>query len=171
MIIRKQRKLNRLKQYNYSSIGWYFLTLCTHNQKKLFGDIIAGCLVLSQLGKVVEKCVVNIPKFYPHIQVDSYVIMPNHVHLILDVSNFSIRTDQWSVHTNTIQRTYGEVSKCIQSLKGVVTKQAQKIGFEEKIWQRSFNDHIIEDEKELEKIQDYIEENQFIWKADPEWVG
>lgn len=170
MTIYRQRKLNRLKKYDYSIPGWYLVTVCTHHQKTIFGSIKVGHLKLTNVGEVVDQSIRKISQFYPHIIVDEYVIMPNHFHLILDIIDFHTRTEQCSVPT--IQRTYGEVSKSVQSLKGVISKEVKrKKLFSGKIWQRSFHDHIILNEKELERIREYVAINPYNWKKDEEWVG
>ena len=80
----KNRRSIRLKEFNYSQVGAYSITLCTHNQICLFGEIEDGEMVLNDVGRVTEKYWIDIPNHFPHIQLNEYIVMPNHIHGILD---------------------------------------------------------------------------------------
>lgn len=115
-----ERKQTRLKEYDYSRNGAYFITICTKDKKCLLGSVGATIgrpvqTVLSKYGQIVENVILDIPNHYKNIFVDKYVIMPNHIHLILFIKNDEGR----AMHAPTI-------SKIIQQMKGVVTK---KVGF------------------------------------------
>lgn len=91
----RYRKQFRLKNYDYSQNGYYFVTICTKYQDKWFGEIINGEMILSEIGKMAKKYWLEIPKHYPNIKLDEYVIMPNHVHGILIAgAMFPVRWDQ-----------------------------------------------------------------------------
>ena len=77
------RRSMRLQEYNYSSSGTYFVTICTSNRKCLFGDIVDGKMLLNELGRIARQCWWAIPDHFPHAQLDVFVIMPNHVHGII----------------------------------------------------------------------------------------
>ncbi len=79
----RQRKPNRLKNFDYSLSGWYFVTICTKNRECLFGEIIDGKMILNKYGKIVDKCFKEIPKHFENVLLDIYQIMPNHVHGII----------------------------------------------------------------------------------------
>jgi putative transposase len=79
----KSRKINRLKGYDYSDCGWYFITICTDNRKCLFGDIIDGQINLNDSGKMIDEILRTLPEHYDDILIDNYIIMPNHVHAII----------------------------------------------------------------------------------------
>ena len=83
----KNRKSNRLKDYDYSKNGMYFVTICTHNREELFGEIINGKIILNELGKIVEKYYLEIPKYHSHASLDVFVIMPNHLHGIIEIND------------------------------------------------------------------------------------
>lgn len=106
---------------------------------------------LSPCGKIVDKAIRNIPSIYPAISVDHYVVMPNHIHLLLQIN-----TDE-----SGRAMLAPTVSAVIQQLKGIVTKQ---IGCS--IWQKLFHDHVIRNEADYRKIWQYIDSNPSKWKED-----
>ena len=137
-----QRKWPRLKNYYYSSEGFYFITICTKNRKRFLSRIEANPgetarLLLSEYGRVVESYLVSFPG------IEKYVIMPNHIHLIVHKTNGKSICDD------------------VRSFKGLVTK---KIG--KSIWQDSFYDHVIRDEADYLIKWNYIEENPEKWAED-----
>lgn len=78
-----QRKLQRLKDFNYSSGGYYFVTICTEDKKALFGDIFNGQMILNEIGRITKVEIERIPKHYENVFIDKYVIMPNHLHFVV----------------------------------------------------------------------------------------
>lgn len=146
-----KRKRTRLKNYDYSQNGAYFVTICVKDRKAILSDVIVGAnsvrpkeVHLTEYGKIVKKAIQDIPKHYSAISVDNFVIMPDHIHLLLQIhSNIDGRT----LFAPTIDRV-------IKQMKGHITKQ---IGFS--IWQKSFNDHIIRGESDYKEIWQYIEYN------------
>lgn len=144
----KFRKVIRLKDFDYSQSGAYFITICTKDKKSILSQIKFDTYEtkLTSIGIVVENSIKNISKKYPNAFIDSYVIMPNHVHLIIFIAN---GYDNISVST------------IIQQFKGYTSKQVQN-----SIWQKSFYDHIIRDERDLFTKRKYIEENPLKWKSD-----
>ena len=151
------RKRNRLAGYDYSQPGAYFATLCAENRKCIFSTIVGADahigpqVVLTPTGKVVEKYIQSIPG------IGAYVIMPNHVHMILHIS----ATNQLQGPMWASAPTRADVSSLIRSFKILVSKELGQ-----SIWQRSYYDHIIRDEQDyLTKLQ-YIMENPARWAAD-----
>ncbi len=86
-IQKPKRKPNRLKQYNYSQPGYYFVTICVHNRVCCFGEIIKGKMVLNEYGKIIEACWLDLPQHYSNCQLDAFQIMPNHFHGIVILSH------------------------------------------------------------------------------------
>ena len=152
-----KRKPNRLRSFDYSTPGTYFITLCTKNREKLFWENVGASIarpqdvVLTASGRIVDTAIQNITKHYPAISVDCYTVMPNHIHLLLQV-----RTD-----SNGKPLRAPTISTVIQQMKGYVTKQ---LGCP--IWQKLFHDHVIRGEKEYQKIWEYIEGNPMKWAED-----
>ena len=152
-----KRNPTRLKGYDYSTPGAYFIMICTQDRKELLSEIIVGDYAyivpqnnLSKIGLVCDKYINNINNKYENVTVDKYVIMPNHIHLII----FLHGTMRTSSPTNNIETI-------IRSFKTMVTKE---IGTS--IWQRSYHDHIIRGDKDYQKIWEYIDTNVIRWKKD-----
>jgi len=145
-----------LKNYDYSRNGVYFITICTQNREKLLWENVGASIArqndvkLSAYGKIVDYAINNIEKRYASVFVDKYVIMPNHIHLLLRIQNESWRA-----------MLAPTISVVIQQMKGYVTKQ---IGFS--IWQRSYHDHIIRNDHDYLERWEYIENNPLKWNSD-----
>lgn len=148
----KTRKPNRLKNYDYSQNGVYFITVCVKNRNPILSYIPVGanCVRLSKIGKVVEEEINNISKIYANVTVENYVIMPNHIHLLVFIDRFSGRT-----------QFAPTISRIIKQFKGVITKRLGK-----SIWQKGFYDHIIRDEYDFQIRWQYIEDNPYRWYED-----
>lgn len=146
-----KRKNIRLNDYNYSSNGAYFITICTKNKENLlWKNVGANCvrpleqLPLSKIGIVVENEIHKLNTIYENIKVDKYQIMPNHIHFIIFIYEESNGRTQFAP----------TISRIIKQFKGSITKQ---IGFS--IWQKSFYDRIIRNEKEYQEVWNYIHNN------------
>lgn len=152
-----KRKNIRLKDYDYSRNGAYFITICTKDKKNLLWHTVGAPIArpqetphLSDAGIIDDAAINNIPICYPNITVDKYVIMPNHIHLILMLTSEGGRM----VRTPTI-------STVINQMKGFITKQAGV-----SLWQKLFYEHIIRNEKEYQKVWEYIDTNPLKWQDD-----
>ncbi len=149
------RKPNRLKYYDYSNAGWYYVTICTNDHKNHFGEVINSKMDLNDAGKIVYEYWEKIEKLHKNIELDYFVIMPNHIHGIIIINsvgdaNFASPTD----------RTKMELCKLLQQFKRAVTLKIKSINHESNFkWQRSFYDRIIRNEKELFNIRKYIKQN------------
>lgn len=150
----RTRKQLRLDSYNYSSEGLYFITICTKRFRYLFGQIENDEMLLNQLGKRVSICWESIPMYYPAIVIHQFVVMPNHLHGILE-----IREEKQPNRRNSI-------SLAIRGFKGEITKWAKNKGYTEGLWQRGFYDHIIRNQDSVLKIENYIIENSLNWSND-----
>ena len=146
-----KRKNIRLNDYNYSSNGAYFITICTKNKENLlWKNVGANCvrpldqLPLSKIGIVIENEIYKLNTVYENIKVDKYQIMPNHIHLIIFIYEDSNVRTQFAP----------TISRIIKQFKGSITKQ---IGFS--IWQKSFYDRVIRNEKEYQSVWNYIHNN------------
>ena len=156
-----KRKHNRLYKYDYSTDGYYFITICTKNKEKTLGTVVGvGALddpkiILSDNGKTVQKYILS-SKNILNIKVCKYVIMPNHIHIIVKVeNNFSNGTSKAPSPTNKA------IPHFVSTLKRFVNKDCG-----EDIFQRSFYDHIIRDEKDYLRIWEYIDTNPNKWAED-----
>ncbi len=151
------RKCQRLKNYDYSNEGYYFVTICTKNKEKLFCSILyddngEAIINYTGYGVVVEKHLQKICVWHNDIKIDKYVIMPNHIHIIF-VIGCNGETER--------SRPFPTLSTIVGLFKSGVSRE---IGVP--IWQKSFHDHIIRDEKGYLKIWEYIDNNPLTWKND-----
>lgn len=186
------RKLNRLKGYDYSRNGWYFVTICAKERECLFGNIVVGTgfkpvptlrtgfkpvptsvptfgrpeMVLNETGKIVVECWQDLPNHYPNCRLDEFVVMPNHLHgiVVIDCDSATVGTGFKPVPT-TATVTLSEI------IRGLKTFSARKINEIRQtpglpVWQRSFHDHIIRNEKSYWQIKKYIQNNPLNWLTD-----
>lgn len=168
IMIIKSRKSNRLKNYNYSQAGYYFVTLCSKDGKQWFGKIKNEKMQPYAYGEVVAKFWQEMPKYYSNICLDKWIVMPNHLHGIVIINDMwmeqcDLGTEQCSVPTNR----YGLLSKAIKSFKEFTVKTIHKQHHNNEFsWQRSFYDHIIRDNHSLYRIREYIQNNPLKWALD-----
>ena len=152
-----KRKPLRLSNYDYSSVGAYFVTVCTKDRKNLLAKIVGDDAYivpeyrLSEYGRICEKYIQSIENAYENVKVDQYVIMPNHLHMIILLGGTMRASSPTEIGIPSI----------VRSLKTMVTKE---IGMP--IWQRSYHDHIIRDEHDYKEIWNYIDTNILKWKLD-----
>lgn len=152
---KKIRKRNRLKGYDYSSNASYFLTVCSDKRKEIFSQIVfdntvgANIVRLSKIGQKIENCILKIEEIYPCIFVDNYIIMPNHIHLIL------------TIDTNRRPMVAPTVATVIKQFKGAASKEAGT-----SIWQKGYYDHIIRNENDFNETMKYITFNAQKWDED-----
>jgi len=176
MIERPQRKKMRLKEYDYSSNGAYFITICVKNKQKLLGYIDVGRsttnpgspnspIILSQYGKTFIKTIEFINEKNNQLTIDKYVIMPNHVHLIAMIDDLDTDVGIHTMGTGMPRRINEIIPKLISSIKRFTNKQA---GFD--LWQTSYHDHIIRDEEDYQTHLRYIEENPIKWTDDEYFI-
>ena len=160
----RERKQIRLKNYNYSLEGYYFVTICTKNREEWFGKIGDGSMILNTYGEVAKKSWNEIPQHFKDIKIDQFSVMPNHVHGILMIEMVG------NAYMRSLQdRTKMLLSKIMQQYKSSVTRE---INFRQKHfyfqWQRSFYDHVIRNEKSLNNLREYVVNNPLKWNLDRE---
>jgi REP element-mobilizing transposase RayT len=174
----------RAQWWDYSSNAAYFITVCTQGRMHYFGEIKNHKMILSELGKSAETCWYDIPNHFPFIQLGAFVTMPNHIHGIIiidktenttqfvETQNFASlqqQSQQQSQPQLSSKNKFGPQSQNLASIvrgyKIGVTKQSKTIcpDFQ---WQSRFHDHIIRDDNEYQRINDYIETNPLNWEQD-----
>ncbi len=164
--ISKNRKPNRLKGYDYSREGLYFITICTKDRLPYFGKIENGILNLNHAGEIAKECLNAVPRHFVHSRIMEYVIMPNHVHAIIKIE---YPDGQTATVQETNNRTKMYLSRIVQQYKATVSKEIHEISNEIFFqWQKSYYDHIIRDEKSYWRIWHYIRNNPKNWKYDLE---
>jgi REP element-mobilizing transposase RayT len=170
------RRSIRLKDYDYSQSGLYYVTICTRGRECIFGRIENKKMILSETGIVADKCWNAIPTHFPNVVLHEYVIMPNHIHGIIEITdavmhvganNYSplqIASPQTTPINPDNPRPVGTsrtVGSIIRGFKIGVTKE---FGFSP--WQRNYYEHIIRNGNGYEAIADYIEQNPAKWETD-----
>ena len=158
------RKAPRLRAYDYNENGAYFVTFCTKDRQSFLGQIAVGAVALdgpqvrlSDTGRVVEKIISRSNEVYSRISVDTFVIMPNHVHLMVTITGDG--PSGATAPTAILPRFVGTLKRLVNRELG------------ENIWQRSFHEHIIRDEKDYRDIWNYIENNPARWAEDRYYCG
>ena len=164
--------------FDYSESGYYFVTICTKNRIEFFGNIKNEEMVLNDCGAVASKYWNEIPEYYKNVDIDKFIIMPNHIHGIIIINDVdAVGTEYYSVptdNTNNLNNDiiekkpfYGLLSNVIKLFKRACTIcTRQHLNDFEFGWQRSFYDHIICDEDDLARIQQYIINNSLKWHLD-----
>ncbi len=168
----RRRKLLRLQDYDYSKSGAYFITICTYDRRNIFGEIVGAEMQMNEFGKVVESCWNELPMHYFEIELDEFVVMPNHMHgIIMILENGAVG----AIHELPLPRTRPERRKMLlPKIMGrfkmgsakLINKMRNTSG--NPIWQRNYYEHIIRNEKSLHRIQGYIDTNPARWQYDRE---
>lgn len=161
----------RLKDYDYSQPGAYFITICTKNRQYIFGNITDGVMTLNDGGNVVQRCWSEIPVHYPNVSLDAFVVMPDHVHGIIVINERGhIGPISGTVKVNDhsplpIPRSPSKtVGSMVRGFKIGVTKWFRQNTDIYDVWQDNYYEHIIRDENAFYKIREYIIRNPSNWK-------
>jgi putative transposase len=162
------RKTIRLKEYDYSQSGEYFITICTHEKEDILGEIVADEMKLSQEGIIAQQCWKEIPSHFENVELAEYVVMPNHIHGIIILNDHG-RDVQLNVPTRLSPRK-GSLSVIIRTYKAAVTTECRRKGLFDFRWQSRFYEHIIRSNKDLDNIRDYITGNVLRWAFDTEYI-
>jgi REP element-mobilizing transposase RayT len=164
------RRSIRLKEYDYTQPAAYYITLCTKTRQCLFGDVTKGEMRLNSLGYIAFSCWQAIPNHFPHVELDAFVIMPNHLHGILVISDTIVGATPASPLRHPCGPTPKSVGAIVGSYKAAVSKRINSICNTESnsIWQRNYYEHINRDQESLHNIRQYIVENPRCWTEDPE---
>jgi len=148
--------------------GAYFVTVCLKDRACLFGDISDGNMVLNDAGMMAEKHWHDIPANFPHIELDEFVIMPNHIHGILSITA-SVGAKNFSpLHSKQGHGPSKTIGSVIRGFKIGVTKWMRQNTPVYNVWQRNYYEHVIRDDASLNLIRQYIVENQSRWSEDEE---
>ena len=176
------RRSIRLKGYDYSQPGAYFITICTHQRECLFGEIIDGQMHLKNFGRIIQIHWGNLQKHHLHIKLDEFVIMPNHLHGIIILFNDSVgaglndtfrsQTEQMTIKpapATIVQSTNYQQKGIPEIIRGFKTFSARQINNIRSqkgvpLWQRNYYEHIIRNESDLNRIREYIVKNPQKWK-------
>jgi putative transposase len=178
----------RLPNYDYTSSGRYFITICTHDRQHFFGEVRSRVMHFSPMGAIAHKLWVEIPNHHPYVRLDTHIIMPNHIHGILVIDRphppAAACTD---VRSNVCTgssgkgRNFGEedfyqsmgaisprahsLSLIVRNYKGAVTHWCRQNGYSEFRWLARFHDHVIRNDEALDRIRRYIINNPAKWRS------
>ena len=142
------RKATRIPNYDYTVDNYYFITVCTHEKRCIFGKPDK----LNELGKIASECLGKVGALFESVTVDNYIVMPNHIHAIIIIEN------------NSAKRV--DLSIVVGQYKSAVTRKIHEKNPDFIVWQRSFHDHIIRHQSEYEKIWQYVQFNSQKWNED-----
>ena len=175
--VRKNMKTNknrhsiRLKKYDYSRSGLYFVTICTQNRECLFGNVVNGKMKLNSAGKIIDSVWKSLSKRFP-IVLDEFQIMPNHVHMIVNIVGAGFMPARGERATTRVAPTV-TLGDIIGAFKSLITHEyimgVKNNGwkpFDKRLWQRNYYEHIIRTENDLNKIRKYIINNPSMWDRD-----
>jgi REP element-mobilizing transposase RayT len=182
----KRSVLGRLKNYNYSNPGVYFVTLCTNKKGNILGEVVNGIVNLNEYGLIARKFWLEIPEHYNNVEIDAFVVMPDHVHGIIVIlekeppsdcgegaSSSRLRPckeEPFPFRAPSLQsdggqkRNYGLLSKVIKSYKEAVVKEIRRSYKDYDFgWLHSYHDHIIRNNSYIGRIRKYIFDNPENW--------
>ena len=166
------RRSIRLKGYDYSQSGWYYITLCTRNRERLFGEVVGSNMKLIELGKIAEKEWLKTAKIRKNIIIDQYIIMPNHLHGIIGIMDREAESKGTMHRAPTIEQfskpTSNSIPTIIRGFKSAVTKKINNLRNTPyvSVWQRNYYERVIRNEPELNRIRNYILQNPLNWDID-----
>lgn len=186
---RQERKLNRWGGYDYAQPGWYFVTICTKKRRHFFGKIRDRYMCLNTCGSILYRQWNWLEKQYPHVRLDAFIVMPNHIHgiLIIDADNAAAQNEHQKMNNDTVPVGTGRdlslheqnrqspqinktraksLSQLIGAFKTTSSKIIRQSGCGDFSWQRSFYDHIIRTQESYFKIRRYIQYNPALWNRD-----
>lgn len=180
-----QRRSIRLRDYDYSAVGYYFVTICTQDRECLFGNIIDGQMVLNDIVNMVEEWWKKIPERFDGVELDVFQIMPNHMHGIIIVNDSItyklvgaglVPARQGKTQKNrATTRVAPTIGNIVGSFKSISTHEyIQHVKthgwkpFNKRLWQRNYYEHIIRNDQSLHEIREYISNNPANWDKDAE---
>jgi REP element-mobilizing transposase RayT len=162
------RRSIRLRGYDYTQAGAYFVTACAHARECLFGEIVEGEMRLNAYGQIALECWQAILDHCAHVNLDAFVVMPNHVHGILLLVDDAAK----SLHLSTQERfgkpVAGSLPTIVRLYKAAVTRHINELRNTPgaPVWQRNYYEHIIRDQASLDRIRAYIASNPSRWEPD-----
>ena len=173
------RRSIRLRGYDYSRPGTYFVTLCTRDGNPLFGRLIAKRVRLSAAGRAARECWLEIPKHFTNVTLDAFVIMPDHLHGMVIITDTLDRSSVGAQHAAPLRRTggsavlarpegpaRGSLGAIVRAFKSAATKRINAMRHKagDSVWQRNYYDRIIRDVRELQRARRYVYLNPSRWK-------
>jgi len=177
---KNHRRSIRLKEYDYTQQGLYFITICIQNNICLLGNISDGKMKLNRAGEMIEGQWLGLTDHFKHIIIKEFVVMPNHFHAIIEFTQYRSAPCGYSLmpgiegQPQGIAPTVGDVVGAFKSLSTneyiQQVKQNNWVRFSKRLWQRNYYEHIIRNEDSHLLISQYIQDNPMKWQEDKYWV-
>jgi len=169
------RRSIRLKEFDYSRAGAYFITLCAHRGQFLFGKIIDGKMQLNNYGEILQDEWLRSPEIRSEVDLDMFVVMPNHLHGIVfiqinDVGSVETHCERRAHRHAPLQQKPKSLSSFVAGFKSEITKRIRKITNTPRfiVWQRNYYEHVVRNGEEMNRIRQYITDNPLKWELDRE---
>ncbi len=156
----QQRHSIRLKGYDYSQTGYYFVTICTRNRECILGHVVDGEMQLSKIGQLVQIVWNDLLKRFGNLELDKFTVMPNHIHGIITIVEAGLALPKEGIRLMDVVRAF----KSISAIN--VNRFLSRVGVP--LWQRNYYEHIIRNEESLNRVRKYIETNSLRWELDRE---
>lgn len=165
----RQRKPNRLRGFNYAQDRLYFITTCVHDMLCVFGEVVSGRMILNECGMIADQQWHWLEDQYPYVRIHTHMVMPNHVHAIIEINRKFVPVQDPSTSHIKIK----PLPELIGAYKTTSSKQIHLIQakdgsfpYQSFRWHRSFHDRIIRNEKEYGRMVTYIDQNPRLWSKD-----
>jgi REP-associated tyrosine transposase len=168
----RRRRYIRLKDYDYAQAGAYFVTICTRDRECLFGEIAGSEMRLNEIGQIMADEWIRAPRIRPYVELDEWIIMPNHLHgIVVIMAGGMVGATRRVAPTPTDRPTgpkSGSLGAIIGQFKSITTKRINTLRGAPgaSIWQRNYYEHIVRDDRDLARIREYIANNPLQWKTD-----
>lgn len=170
----------RLPGYDYTQPGAYYLTILTHKREHLFGEVVGGVMELSPVGEVVQEEWLKIPTHFSNVVLDAYVIMPDHTHGIVVITEGEVHTGKGKAFSDDFVKSSenalpirlgsepGSIPAIVQNFKSITSRKINKLlkAPGSTIWHRNYYEHVIRDEADFKRIATYIQQNPLKWETD-----
>jgi putative transposase len=159
------RRSIRLKDFDYSQAGAYFITICTHNRTCLFGEVADGEMKLNDLGETVKMVLLDLTQHYRHVEIDEFVIMPNHIHFII-ILHDTVEAG-WKPAPTIKRHGVPEIVRGFKTFSARHINQTRNtLGIP--VWQRNYYEHVIRNDDDLNQTREYVTQNPLQWELDEE---
>ena len=165
------RRSIRLRGYDYAQPGAYFVTICTQGRECLFGDIVNGEMGLTAYGRVVRESWYYLPNHYGYVELDEFVIMPNHVHVIITITgDTGVAVGAGLKPAPTMSAKPHGLPEIVRGFKTFSSRRINQMRAKpgQPVWQRNYHEHVIRGERDLDHIRQYIRDNPTQWAEDPD---
>jgi REP element-mobilizing transposase RayT len=164
-----RRRPVRLKGYDYSQPGAYFVTICAHRQSCVFGEVRDGRMRPNENGCILCRCCEDLPRHYPHVRIDSFVVMPNHVHGIIVLNETAVGAGLRPAPTESgmafPRHALPEIVRAFKAFSARRINELRNMSGR-RVWQRGYYERVVRNEHELNRIRQYIADNPSRWLED-----